>query len=180
MLSMVILLCYLPISSTWVEKGREACLPYVLNAMFAPHLGQGQLPQDGQVPPDSAYSPSFEFDKPRLDFFLANMQVNPNATLYVFVYGGRVVEGDEVIERIRCIRDYLTVRKGIDEKRVTVKDGGYRDRLTVEIFYSSTKRPEPTPTPSVDPQDVRRVKKTKKRSKCGPVYSGTKPKRRRK
>lgn len=171
MSGVMILLCSLLISSPCVGEGQGTCHPRTPDNLRALHPGRGQLPQSGPVPPDSAYSLSFQLDKPRLDFFVASLRANPDATLHVFVYGGRIVKGDEVNERIKCIRDYLTVKKGIDQKRVTVKDGGYRDRLTVEIFYNSTKQPEPPPTPTVDPQDVSRVKKTSNRSNCGSAPS---------
>lgn len=160
-------LCSLLFVSAYVGGTGDICLSRTPEPFPVLYADQGQSPQIRQVPPDSQFSPSFEHDKPRLNFYVAHLNSYPDAMLHVFVYGGQVVKKGEVEERIKCIRDYLTINKGIDVKRITVRDGGYRSRLTVEIFYGSKGRPEPLPTPTVDPREVRWVKKATNRSKCG-------------
>lgn len=158
--------CFLLFVSACVGGAWGVCFSLAPEPAHAFDSGVGQSSKSRQVPPDSAYSPSFEHDKPRLDFFVDHLNGHPDAMLHVFVYGGRVVKRGEVGRRIENIRNYLTIKKGVDAKRITVKDGGYREHLTVEIYYGLIGRPEPIPTPTVDPQEVKHINRGIKSSKC--------------
>ena len=125
-----------------------------------------RLAQSRANPPEAITSPYFEHYKPPLDLYANNLTKDTEAKLYIFVYGGREGRKGEVEERVRCIRNYLMSEHRIDGRRAVVKGGGYRDGITVEIFYRTQGQPEPSPVPTVDPKDVRLAKKSREKYKC--------------
>ena len=114
--------------------------------------------REGRTPPDSASGLTFDEDKPRLDNFAANLKIDPETRAYIIVYGGRVGPPKEALTRGGCIKEYLSEKHGINRERVTVVDGGFRERVTVELFYLSKGRPNPSPVPTVAPRSVRVIK----------------------
>jgi hypothetical protein len=117
-----------------------------------------QAPQKGRIPPDSASGLTFEQDKPRLDHFASNLKIDPETKAYIIIYGGRVGPAKEAVMRGRCIEEYLMGKHGITRERMTIIDGGFRESITVELFYLSSDQPNPSPVPTVNPKEVQVIK----------------------
>ncbi len=51
-------------------------------------------------------------------------------------------------------RNYLVKKQGIAADRVIWKDGGLRERLSIELWLRPRAAVPPQPTPTVDPADA--------------------------
>ncbi len=52
-------------------------------------------------------------------------------------------------------RDYLVTSRGIDQSRITVLNGGFREEDCVELWVVPSGAAAPAATPTVDAADVR-------------------------
>lgn len=73
-------------------------------------------------------------EKARLDNFAIQLQSDPEATGYVFVYGARRARPGLTEQRVARIREYLINLRGIDPSRVVILEGSPGERLTVELW----------------------------------------------
>lgn len=115
---------------------------------------------------DVCCSCSFDDQKARLDNLAVELQNDPSTTTYVIAYGGRtsrIGQADLLGDRAR---DYLVTQRGIDQSRIVVINGGFREEDCVELWVVPQGATAPQPTPTVQAGDVR------------PAPSGT-PRRRR-
>lgn len=101
---------------------------------------------------------SFEEEKARLDVFAAEMENKPDTRLYIIVYAGRRARLGEARARAERAKTYLVSKRGIRAQQIFATDGGYREELTVEIWFGSRGAPAPTPSPSVRPGEVEIIK----------------------
>lgn len=104
---------------------------------------------------DEFQSIAFDDDKARLDQFAIALQNNPTARGYVFVYGGRTSRAGRTENLMTRTRNYLTATRGISADRLTVINGGLRERDTFEFWIVPPGAPEPKPTPTVQPNEAR-------------------------
>lgn len=96
---------------------------------------------------DEFPSVSFDDDKARLDNLAIELQNDPTARAYVIVYGGersRPGTADRLGNRART---YLTQTRGIDASRVTIVNGGQRERNYFELFIVPQGAEPPQATP---------------------------------
>jgi hypothetical protein len=116
-------------------------------------------------PPERHESPSKQFDvccscsfddqKARLDNLAVELQNDPSTTTYVIAYGGRTSRiGQAELLGTRA-RDYLVANRGIDQSRITVMNGGFREEDCVELWVIPRGATPPQPTPTVQAGDVR-------------------------
>ena len=130
-------------------------------------------------------SPSQKFDsfgdtccndeKAHLDNFAVTLQAQPDAQGYIIFYGGRrqsypscsgrqrlQLRGESQARAAR-LKPYLVSSRGIDYARVIVIDGGYRESWTAELWIVPKGATPPTPSPTVQPNNIRyrkgRIKK---------------------
>lgn len=104
---------------------------------------------------DEFPSVAFDDDKARLDNLAIELQNTPDATGYLFVYGGknsRVGQADRLGARTL---DYLTKTRGLDSQRIVVVNGGYRDTDFYEFWIVPQGAQPPQPSPTVQPGDVK-------------------------
>lgn len=106
----------------------------------------------------------WEDERARLDNFAIELQNWPEGVGYVMAYGGRVSVRGEARRRAERARRYLTDFRGIPAGRVVAVDGGYKGNLTVELRMRSKDVEPPSPSPTVDPSEVRFVKPVRKRT----------------
>jgi hypothetical protein len=110
------------------------------------------------VPPrkfDEFPSVAFDDDKARLDNLAIELQNAPDATGYLFVYGGkssRMGQADRLGARAL---DYLTKTRGLDSQRIVIVNGGYRETDYYEFWIVPQGAQPPQPSPTVQPSDVR-------------------------
>jgi hypothetical protein len=104
---------------------------------------------------DVCCSCSFDDQKARLDNLAVELQNDPSAMTYVIAYGGRTSRiGTADLLGTRA-RDYLVTQRGIDQSRITVINGGFREEDCVELWIIPSGATPPQPTPTVQAGDVR-------------------------
>ncbi len=111
----------------------------------------------------------FEREKERLDQLALQLQNMPDMRGYIIAYAGRGARINEAKVRADRARMYLIKEQGIGADRIITMDGGYRERLTVDIYLVPLgARAIPIPTPTVAPNEVelirgRSVKRNRRR-----------------
>lgn len=116
-------------------------------------------------PPEHRENPSRQFDvccscsyddqKARLDNLAVELQNDPSTTTYVIAYGGRTSRIGQADLLGSRARDYLVTQRGIDQSRIVVMNGGFREEDCVELFIVPRGAAPPRPTPTVQAGDVR-------------------------
>ncbi len=85
----------------------------------------------------------------RLDSFLATLFDYPNAQGFVFLYGGRNVQGRDIEARKQLLTSHFRFRR-FDANRITVVNAGYREEGSAEIWLVPAGTDIPEQRPSVD------------------------------
>lgn len=114
-------------------------------------------------------------EKAHLDNFAVTLQAQPDSQGYIIFYGGRrqsypychnrlrLQRRGEAQARAARLKPYLVDSRGIDRARVMVIDGGYRESWTAELWIVPKGASPPSPSPTVQPKDIRyrkgRIKK---------------------
>jgi hypothetical protein len=116
-------------------------------------------------PPEHVEHPSRQFDvccscsrddlKARLDNLGVELQNDPTATTYVIAYGGRTSRVGQADVLGAFARNYLATDRGVDQSRITVVNGGFREEDCVEMWIVPSGATPPQPTPTVQAGDVR-------------------------
>ena len=107
-----------------------------------------------------------EDEMARLDNFAVELQQNPQARGYIVIYGGRrhksaynsrmlLPRRGEAEARAARIKPYLVDRRGVIRERVMMVKGGFRETWTAELWIVPPGAKPPTPTPTLQPKDVR-------------------------
>jgi hypothetical protein len=104
---------------------------------------------------DVCCSCSFDDQKARLDNLAVELQNDPSTTTYVIAYGGRTSRVGQADLLGARARDYLVTQRGIDQSRIVVINGGFREEDCVELWVVPRGATPPRPTPTVQPGDVR-------------------------
>ena len=102
-------------------------------------------------------------ERARLDNFAIAVQDDPSARGYLLCYGGRVGRAGEAARRCRRAKNYVSGYRGIDAARVVTVDGGFREDLTVELWVIPPGVSAPQAVPTVDPREIRFVRRSYKR-----------------
>jgi hypothetical protein len=105
-------------------------------------------------PFDQFPSVTFDEDKARFDNLAIELQNAPDDQAYIIVYSGsrsRPGQADRLGQRTL---DYLVSQRGIDSRRVTIINGGYRETDYFEIWLCPPGAQPPQATPTVQPGDV--------------------------
>ena len=104
---------------------------------------------------DVCCSCSFDDQKARLDTLAVELQNDPSATTYVIAYGGRTSRIGQADLLGTRARDYLVTNRGIDQARIVVLNGGFREEDCVELWIVPSGATVPQATPTVQAGDVR-------------------------
>lgn len=100
----------------------------------------------------------------RLDNFALQLRSEPNAQGYIIAYAGRRARAGEATARAGRAKNYLVKSFGFDSGRIVGVDGGYREKLTVELFLGAKGGAKPIPSPSVCPSEVQIIKRGETRN----------------
>jgi len=129
------------------------------------------------VPPVVRENPAKQFDvccdcayddqKARLDNLAINLQSEPTASAYIFVYRGRTSPQNQVDRLSARIRDYLVTQRGLSASRFVIANGGFREQDCVELWIVPTGASPPTPTPTIQPRDIKPTERVKPRRPRG-------------
>ncbi|MEK6335703.1 MAG: hypothetical protein AABM67_12300 [Acidobacteriota bacterium] len=106
-------------------------------------------------PFDQFQSVAFDDDKARFDNLAIELQNAPDSLAYIIVYAGRTSRVGQADALGKRTLDYLTMQRGIDARRITIVNGGYRETDFFEIWVCPPGAKTPEPTPTVQPGDVK-------------------------
>jgi hypothetical protein len=99
----------------------------------------------------------FRDEKAMLDRWASRFRLEPGNSIYILVYAGRHTCVGEAEARATRAKSYLVKRHGIGADRVIWKVGGFRERLSVDLWLWPRDESPPLPSPTVDPTDVKFV-----------------------
>jgi hypothetical protein len=102
----------------------------------------------------------FEDEKERLENFSIHLLKEPQMKGYIIVYAGRRARVGEAKARAARAKNYLVNELSIKAERIMTIDGGYREKLEVELYALPQGIPPPT-SPTVDPSEVQIIKASK-------------------
>jgi hypothetical protein len=105
-------------------------------------------------PFDQFPSVAFDDDKARFDNLAIELQNAPDSQAYIIIYAGRTSRVGQADALSKRTMDYLTNQRGVDGRRITIINGGYRDSDFIEIWVCPPGAKTPQPTPTVQPGDV--------------------------
>jgi hypothetical protein len=104
---------------------------------------------------DVCCSCAYDDLKARLDTLAIALQGDPTSTTYVIAYGGRTSRVGQADLLGARARDYLVTNRGIDQARIVVLNGGFREEDCVEMWIVPQGATPPQATPTVQAGDVR-------------------------
>ncbi|HEX8635628.1 MAG TPA: hypothetical protein VF703_15885 [Pyrinomonadaceae bacterium] len=102
---------------------------------------------------------NWDEEKARLGKFAARLEPRPHAQGYVIAYAGRRARPGEAQARADRARAYLENELKMESGRIVAVDGGYRENQTVELFAVPAGKRPPVATPTLDPAEVRIIKR---------------------
>lgn len=132
-------------------SGEPACRQ---TAEASTNVTRKELPPPECRPFDQFPSVAFDDTKARLDNLAIELQNTPDATAYIFVYAGRTSRTGQADALGRRAHDYLVNDRGVDERRINITNGGYRDQDFIEIWICPPGAKAPQASPTVQPGDV--------------------------
>jgi len=91
----------------------------------------------------------------RLDNFVLHLRDTPSAVGVIIVYAGQDRRRGEARAWSSCIRDYLKKRRDLEANKLVMVQGGYRQKLTAELWILPDGTNLPKPTPEIKPRQVR-------------------------
>lgn len=106
-------------------------------------------------PFDQFQSVAFDDDKARLDNLAIELQGAPDSQAYIIIYSGRTSRVGQADMLGRRTMDYLVNQRGVDGRRITIVNGGYRETDFIEIWICPPGAKTPQPTPTVQPGDAK-------------------------
>lgn len=112
---------------------------------------------------DECHNCTFDDQKARLDNLAVELQNDPSAHAHIIVYGGKTSPIGQVDRLMTRARDYLVNERGIDNSRIVVVNGGFRERDTVELWVVPAGAAAPRATPTVQAGDLKPAGKTRRR-----------------
>ncbi len=134
-------------------SGDPACRQTAQATTVIPPTAERERPSSRQF--DVCCSCSFDDQKARLDNLAVELQADPSTTTYVIAYGGRTSRIGQADLLGSRARDYLVTNRGVDQSRIVVINGGFREEDCVELWIIPSGATPPQPTPTVGAGDVR-------------------------
>ena len=104
---------------------------------------------------DECNNCTFDDQKARLDNLAVELQNDQSTTGYIIAYGGRTSPIGQVERLMTRARDYLIKQRGIDDSRLVVVNGGFREGDSVELWIVPSGAAAPRATPTVQAGDVK-------------------------
>lgn len=100
---------------------------------------------------DSYTKLPFNKETARLKMFASALLNEPGAQGYIIVYAGRKDNAGSATSHAERLRNYLVKEYDMENGRIVIVDGGYREIMAVELFIAPTGSTPPTATPTINP-----------------------------
>jgi hypothetical protein len=133
------------IHGTW--SGRLILATIVILSSAIPEVGQ-------IIDRDRFPGYTFEQMRPHLDAFADELKRKSTLRGYIIFYGGRQGCVNEVKNRMKRTRDYLSKKYGIKGTSLLLVNGGFREELEMELYLSERGRPVPKAAPTLNRSEV--------------------------
>lgn len=91
----------------------------------------------------------------RFTRFADALRAQPDATGYIFVYGGPATSAGETDAEIKRIRKYMVEHLRMDTNRIVIIDGGNRKTSQKEFWLVPLGADEPQPSPNMPPPAIK-------------------------
>jgi hypothetical protein len=104
---------------------------------------------------DKYYDLNCEDEMAILDSYAVKLQSRQELEGYIIVYGGQNGRRGELDARMSRVSHYLRTNRMIPMQRFRMVKGGYRQRLTVELWLIARGAPHPRLSPSLQPSEVK-------------------------
>ncbi|HBB95038.1 MAG TPA: hypothetical protein DC054_06580 [Blastocatellia bacterium] len=95
----------------------------------------------------------------RLDNFALSLENDRASNGFVIVYAGGRFRAGEALAYGNDSKKYLVGKRKIDQRRIIVINGGYRQNLETELYIVPKNSPAPTPSPTLSTDQVKVIKK---------------------
>jgi hypothetical protein len=90
----------------------------------------------------------------RVHYLGSVLYSEPKAQAYVIIYGGKNGTHNEVKARMARVNSYVRFLR-ISPKDISIIDGGFREKLSIEFWLYEKGENPPIPTPTVEAKDVK-------------------------
>ena len=114
---------------------------------------------------DECVGCSYDDQKARLDNLAIELQNDPSTRAHIIAYGGRTSPLGQVEVLMKRARNYLISDRGIDDSRLTVVNGGFREKDSVELWVVPSGAAAPQATPTVQAGDVKAATPARRKRK---------------
>jgi hypothetical protein len=104
---------------------------------------------------DECNNCTFDDQKARLDNLAIELQNDPSTKGYIIAYGGRTSPIGQVERLMNRAREYMTQQRGIDESRLVLINGGFRENDSVELWIVPSGAAPPRATPTIQAGEVK-------------------------
>jgi hypothetical protein len=112
-----------------------------------------------------------EVEMAKLDNYAINLQNTPKKIGYIIVYGSSDGSLEEIKSRIFYIRKYLTKNRFIPDNRIVVVHGGFRNKISVELWITTSLDEIPLSTPNAIRKKLKSKSKNVERNyDCSELY----------
>jgi len=98
----------------------------------------------------------------RLDNSFIELANSPKSNWYIIVYGGQNRRRGEAEAWMTCVEDHVFNRRsfvfrgyGLSRDQIKVVHGGYRENVTLELWFVSRGGSAPSAKPTIEPQDIK-------------------------
>jgi hypothetical protein len=115
---------------------------------------------EGLIPPRfKSYGPKqSEFEHSLLDNFVITLLDEKDRTGYIIAYAGKRARPGEAKAHAEQAKKYLVTIRSFPASRLKAINGGYREEPEVDLYVVPKGICPPSPTPTVDPRDVKIVR----------------------
>ena len=111
-----------------------------------------------------------DFELLHLDGLLVELQNQPKMRGHIIVYAPRVgSKSDTALAYGGRMKKYLVVERGMKEERLTIIDGGFREKLSYEMWLLPEGAKPPAPNPTFSRKDVKLKRGKTKLHSCGEI-----------
>jgi hypothetical protein len=132
-------------------SGQQLCHQTVRASTFVTSLPRRENPAREF---DVCAACSYDDQKARLDNLAVELQRDPSLSAYIISYGGRVSRVGTADRLGARAKEYLVSKRGIDQSRITLLNGGFREDETLQLWIIPRGATPPQPSPTLQPGDA--------------------------